>query len=340
HPHARRGRLRRARGPARRPRGRGGPPRDPRHRRRGSRARRRPPGICGRPRRPACQAAAPSPARGGGGPAPQRRLRARRSGAAERPRVRRAARVPGQRPDATEPVPGRPRRAPQPGAARTLRRARPHPHRPGSRPRRLRRGPRAVARASPPARPLGGREDDRTALRDRPYSCGDGAAHRLPGAHAEWRALRPGRRGSREPVKRAVVTLAHPAHAGMLRALGLLEQAAPAHGRHLIAPSADSLALARRALGDWRPGTRARVVYNGMDVARLMREAAAPTTPGLVPNGVPTIGMVGNLDERKNPALLVEALAAVRTAVPAVRALLVGAFPDAAYAARVDRRVA
>ncbi|TMA47868.1 MAG: glycosyltransferase, partial [Deltaproteobacteria bacterium] len=42
----------------------------------------------------------------------------------------------------------------------------------------------------------------------------------------------------------------------------------------------------------------------------------------------------------KNPALLVEALAAVRAVLPDVRALLVGAFPDAAYAARVDRRVA
>ena len=244
-------------------------------------------------------------------------------------------------------------------------------------------------------------------------------------------------------MRRAVVTLAHPAHAGMLRALGLLEQAAAAHGwtldyvlaapdplvaavglpaerttylsglrrwrrwparvrlalaalglarrargadlfysatlssfppcllagrlrripqvvhvyssyadgasyrkhllghaQHLIAPSADSLALARRALGDLRPGTRARVVYNGMDVGRLARQAAEPMTPGLVANGVPTVGMVGNLDERKNPALLVEALAAVRAAIPAVRALLVGAFPDAAYAARVDRRVA
>ncbi|TMA41732.1 MAG: glycosyltransferase, partial [Deltaproteobacteria bacterium] len=244
-------------------------------------------------------------------------------------------------------------------------------------------------------------------------------------------------------MRRAVVTLAHPAHAGMLRALGLLEQAAAAHGwtldyvlaapdplvaaaglpagrvaylsglrrsrrwparlrllvaalglarrargadlfysatlssfplclvagrlrriprvvhvyssyadgasyrkhllghaRDLIAPSADSLALARRALGDFRPGTRARVVYNGMDVARLAREAAAPAAPGLVANGVPTIGMVGNLDERKNPALLVEALAAVRAVLPDVRALLIGAFPDAAYAARVDRRVA
>ena len=244
-------------------------------------------------------------------------------------------------------------------------------------------------------------------------------------------------------MRRAVVALAHPAHAGMLRALGLLENAAAAHGwtldyvlaapdplvaavglpaervaylaglrgwrgwparlrlplvalglarrargadlfysatlssfppcllagrlrripqvvhvyssyadgasyrkhllghaRSLIAPSADSLALARRALGDFRPGTRARVVYNGMDVARLAREAAAPAAPGLVPNGVPTIGMVGNLDERKNPALLVEALAAVRAVLPDVRALLVGAFPDAAYAARVDRRIA
>src|SRR4029077_1275901 len=64
--------------------------------------------------------------------------------------------------------------------------------------------------------------------------------------------------------------------------------------RNVVAPSADSLALARRALGDFAPGTRARVVYNGMDVERIVRAAAAPL-PGSVPPGdAPTVGMVGN----------------------------------------------
>jgi len=244
-------------------------------------------------------------------------------------------------------------------------------------------------------------------------------------------------------MRRAVVTLAHPNHAGMLRALAVLEQAAPKHGwrldyvlaapdplvatvglpadrvtylpalrrwrravarlglpaavlrlaarargadafysetlssfpychlagrllgiptvvhvyssyaepepyrkhwlaraRHVVAPSADSLALARRAIGGFAPGVRARVAYNGMDVPRLAREAAAAPPPGVVVEGRPTVGMVGNLDERKNPALLVEAMPAIRAAVPGVRALLVGAYPDPVYAARVDRRIA
>src|SRR5207245_839207 len=73
-------------------------------------------------------------------------------------------------------------------------------------------------------------EDDRAALRHRPHPGGDGATERLPRAHAERRAVRPRRHGEAERVRRAVVTLAHPAHAGMLRALGLLDQAAAAHG--------------------------------------------------------------------------------------------------------------
>jgi glycosyltransferase involved in cell wall biosynthesis len=244
-------------------------------------------------------------------------------------------------------------------------------------------------------------------------------------------------------VKRALVTLAHPNHAGMLRALAVLDKAAPAHGwrldyvfaapdplvaaeglplervsylpalrrwrrsldrvtlplavarlaarargadvfysttlssfpyclfagrlartpqvvhvyssyaepepyrkhllaraRHVIAPSADSLALASRAIGGFKPAVRARVIYNGMDIPRLARQAAEALPAGVVLDGRPTIGMVGNLDARKNPALLVEALPAVRAAVPSVRALLIGGFPDATYAARVDRRIA
>ena len=110
--------------------------------------------------------------------------------------------------------------------------------------------------------------------------------------------------------------------------------------RHVVAPSADSLALARRALGDFAPGTRARVVYNGMDVERIAHAAAAPV-PGGVPLGNgPCVGMVGNLDARKNPAVLVEAMARVRAAVPGARALLVGAFRDPAYEASVRDRIA
>jgi len=110
--------------------------------------------------------------------------------------------------------------------------------------------------------------------------------------------------------------------------------------RHVIAPSADSLELARRALGGFAPGVRARVAYNGMDVARIVREAEAPAPPALGGRGGPCVGMVGNLDWRKNPLLLVEAAPAIRAAVPGVRILLVGACPDAASEARLRARIA
>jgi glycosyltransferase involved in cell wall biosynthesis len=113
-----------------------------------------------------------------------------------------------------------------------------------------------------------------------------------------------------------------------------------AHARHLITPSADSLALARRALGGFAAGTRTHVLYNGVDVERIRREADAPLPGVAAPTGRPRIGMVGNLDARKNPAVLVEALALVRAAIPEAEALLVGAFRDPAYEAAVRGRIA
>ena len=110
--------------------------------------------------------------------------------------------------------------------------------------------------------------------------------------------------------------------------------------RHVVAPSADSLALARRALGDFAPGTRTHVIYNGMDVERITRAAAAPLPEGVAVDGGPRVGMVGNLDPRKNPAVLVEAMARVRAAVPDARALLIGAFREPGYEASVRARIA
>ena len=110
--------------------------------------------------------------------------------------------------------------------------------------------------------------------------------------------------------------------------------------RHVIAPSADSLSLAERAIGGWAPGTRTHVAYNGMDVAWLERQASAPIPAGFEPNGRPRIGMVGNLDARKDPGLLVEAAAKIREAVPDVEVLLVGSFRDPAYEASVRERIA
>lgn len=109
--------------------------------------------------------------------------------------------------------------------------------------------------------------------------------------------------------------------------------------RNLVAPSADSLALARSALGGFAPGTRAHVVYNGMDPAPLAAAAEADVPAGLLADGLPRLGMVGNLDSRKNPACLVEAIGLVRRSFGPLRVLLVGAFRDPAYEAEVRGRV-
>lgn len=108
--------------------------------------------------------------------------------------------------------------------------------------------------------------------------------------------------------------------------------------RHVVAPSADSLALASRAVGGFGPEIDATVAYNGMDVARITRAAEMPP-PTLPPGGL-RVGMVGNLDARKNPALLIEATPAIRAAVPDVQVLLVGAFPDADSEAVARARIA
>jgi glycosyltransferase involved in cell wall biosynthesis len=243
-------------------------------------------------------------------------------------------------------------------------------------------------------------------------------------------------------MRRALVTLAHPQHAGMLRALRVLDDAAPAHGwslhyvfpqrlplldavgippartsilpglarwrrlggtlvlpdvlrlarlargadvfysttlstfppchlagrlarvpqvvhvyssygdarsyrkhwlgraRHVIAPSADSLRLAAEAVGGFAPGVRARVAYNGMDIDRILRQADEADGRQADGGAGPLVGMVGNLDWRKNPGLLVEAAPAIRAAIPSARVVLIGAFPDPASEAAVRERVA
>jgi glycosyltransferase involved in cell wall biosynthesis len=108
--------------------------------------------------------------------------------------------------------------------------------------------------------------------------------------------------------------------------------------RHVIAPSADSLALAERAIGGFGPDVRTCVAYNGMDIERIAREAAAPLPIDMGPPGA-RIGMVGNLDWRKNPRCLVEATPAIRAAIPNLTVFLVGAFPDAAAERTIRERI-
>jgi glycosyltransferase involved in cell wall biosynthesis len=103
-----------------------------------------------------------------------------------------------------------------------------------------------------------------------------------------------------------------------------------ARARHAVVPSRDSLARVTAAIGSF--AGRAAVVYNGVDIARI--RAAATRAPGEgVPrlNGGPVVGMVANLDRRKNPMALVEAVARIVPEVPSLRVVLVGVFPEIAY---------
>src|SRR5581483_5060950 len=176
---------------------------------------------------------------------------------------------------------------------------------------RLRRPGGAAARPGA-ARP---RADDRRAGARR-----RAAARRPPGAAARRRAARAAR-----PRRRPLLC----SHAGRLAGLPQVVHVYSSyangrpyrkhglgHARHVIAPSADSLRLAAHAVGGFAAGTHARVVYNGVDVFRIATEAAAP--PPLALGGL-CIGMVGHLDERKNPLLLVEAAGALRAELPALR---------------------
>jgi glycosyltransferase involved in cell wall biosynthesis len=101
--------------------------------------------------------------------------------------------------------------------------------------------------------------------------------------------------------------------------------------RHAIAPSRDSLDLAAAAVGGF--AGRARVVYNGVDISSIEAAATPPARPdgGTVPAGSPLVGMVANMDRRKNPLALVEATAQLVRRVPGVRVLLIGSFPDDGY---------
>src|SRR5438093_955699 len=143
-----------------------------------------------------------------------------------------------------------------------------------------------------------------------------------------------GAAGPSTPRRRHEACARHPRASGSRRHAACAQSAR----RRGSAPRLGAALRARRPLGEFAPGTRARVVYNGMDVERIVRAAAAPLPAGMAPGGGPTVGMVGHLDARKNPALLLEAIAEVRAAVPGARALLVGAFRDPAYERSVRER--
>jgi len=110
--------------------------------------------------------------------------------------------------------------------------------------------------------------------------------------------------------------------------------------RNVVAPSADSLRLASEAVGGFGAEVRGRVAYNGMDIADITARAAAPAPSHLVLPAGPRVGMIGNLDWRKNPLALVEATPAILARVPTVQIVLIGAFPNPAAEQRLRARIA
>jgi len=113
-----------------------------------------------------------------------------------------------------------------------------------------------------------------------------------------------------------------------------------ARARHVVAPSADSLRLASEAVGGFGPEVRQCVAYNGMDIEDIRARAAhAPPATLEIPPG-PRVGMVGNLDWRKNPTALVDATPAILAAAPTAQVLLIGAFPNGDAERRVRDRIA
>lgn len=113
-----------------------------------------------------------------------------------------------------------------------------------------------------------------------------------------------------------------------------------ARARHVVAPSADSLRLASEAVGGFGPNVRTRVAYNGMDVADIAARAAAPVPPGVALPPGQRVGMIGNLDWRKNPTALVDATPALLERVPTAQVVLIGAFPGPEAEARLRSRIA
>jgi glycosyltransferase involved in cell wall biosynthesis len=90
-------------------------------------------------------------------------------------------------------------------------------------------------------------------------------------------------------------------------------------------------------------GRRTEVVYDALDEAAFAphRPVTAVRAELGLSNGAPCLGVVGNIQEWKGQAVLVEAMARVVDAVPDARGLIVGGVhrAGAAYHARIQARV-
>ncbi len=91
------------------------------------------------------------------------------------------------------------------------------------------------------------------------------------------------------------------------------------------------------ASAPWLPPARVRVIYNGLNLGacdRPARRAAVRAALG-AGDGAPVLGLVGELTARKNQALLVRELPALRARFPGLQAWLVGEGPEREPLARL-----
>jgi glycosyltransferase involved in cell wall biosynthesis len=90
-------------------------------------------------------------------------------------------------------------------------------------------------------------------------------------------------------------------------------------------------------------GRRRRVIYDALDAAAFVpqRDGASMRAELGITNGAPCLGVVGNIQEWKGQAVLVEAMALVVQAVPAARGLIIGGVhrAGAAYGAQLQERI-
>jgi glycosyltransferase involved in cell wall biosynthesis len=98
-----------------------------------------------------------------------------------------------------------------------------------------------------------------------------------------------------------------------------------------VAPRVDALVSMTQAVEDHcvRSGVRGRrmqVIYDALDESAFapQRSAALVRAELGIENGAPVLGVIGNIQEWKGQAVLVEAMARVVATVPKARALIVG----------------
>jgi glycosyltransferase involved in cell wall biosynthesis len=115
-----------------------------------------------------------------------------------------------------------------------------------------------------------------------------------------------------------------------------------------VAPRIDTLVCMTYAVEDYctRHGVRGRhtqVVYDAVDEAAFapQRDAVSVRRELGITNGAPCLGVIGNIQEWKGQAVLVEAMTRVVEAVPDARGLIIGGVhrAGAAYSQQLEARI-